>query len=81
MIVQFSKWGNSLALRIPSHVLRDVGASEGSSADLRIEQGRIVISPIATPPRYTFEELLSGITKDNLHEDGFEGPEAGSAIW
>ncbi|WP_375455842.1 AbrB/MazE/SpoVT family DNA-binding domain-containing protein [uncultured Methylobacterium sp.] len=81
MIVQFSRWGNSLALRIPAHVLRGVGATEGSSADLSVEQGRIVIAPRADPPRYTFDGLLAGITRDNLHDDQFGGPAVGEEIW
>ena len=81
MIVQFSKWGNSVALRIPSRILRDIGASEGSSAELRVEDGQIIISPHVTPPRYTFEELLAGITKDNLHDEHFVGPAIGTEFW
>lgn len=81
MIVQFSRWGNSLALRIPAQVLRDVGAAEGSTAELSIEQGRIVIAPRAEPPRYTFEGLLAGITEDNLHDDQFDGRAGGDEIW
>ncbi|GJE61241.1 AbrB/MazE/SpoVT family DNA-binding domain-containing protein [Methylobacterium trifolii] len=81
MIVQFSRWGNSLALRIPARVLRDVGATEGSTAELSVEQGRIVIAPRAEAPRYTFDGLLAGITEDNLHDDQFEGPAAGDEIW
>ncbi|WP_200938141.1 AbrB/MazE/SpoVT family DNA-binding domain-containing protein [Methylobacterium sp. Leaf108] len=81
MFVQFSRWGNSLAIRIPAHILRDVGASEGSGAELRVEDGQIVISPRATQPRYTFEELLAGITKDNLHDEQFVGPPVGNEFW
>lgn len=81
MIVQFSRWGNSLALRIPAHILRNVGASEGSNAELHVEDGKIIISPRVTPPRYTFEGLLAGITKDNLHDEQFAGPSIGTEFW
>lgn len=81
MIVQFSRWGNSLALRIPAQILRDIGAAEGSTAELSVEQGRIVIAPRANPPRYTFDGLLAGITKDNLHDERFGGPAVGEEIW
>ncbi|TXM90839.1 AbrB/MazE/SpoVT family DNA-binding domain-containing protein [Methylobacterium sp. WL30] len=81
VIVQFSRWGNSLALRIPAQILRDVGAAEGSTAELSVEEGRIVIAPRAEPPRYTFDGLLAGITKENLHDDQFEGRTVGDEIW
>lgn len=81
MRVQFSRWGNSLALRIPAVALADIGASEGMAADLVIEGGKLVVTPIATPPRYSFDELLAGITRDNQHDEFLEGPPAGNEIW
>ena len=80
MIVQFSKWGNSLALRIPSHALRDVGAVEGMSAELVVEAGKLVVTPMPATPRYSFDELLAGITTDNMHEDYFDAPPVGTEI-
>ena len=40
-----------------------------------------MIAPRANPPRYTFEGLLAGITKDNLHDEQFGGPAVGEEIW
>ena len=81
MRVQFSRWGNSLALRIPAVVLADIGASEGMAADLVIEGGKLVVTPVATPPRYSFDDLLAGITRDNQHDELLDGPPAGNEIW
>jgi antitoxin MazE len=81
MIVQFSRWGNSVAVRIPSNVLKDVGASEGTSAELTVISGKVVLNPISSRPSYTLDELLAGITKDNLHEEIDFGPPVGSEIW
>lgn len=81
MRVQFCRWGNSIALRIPAVALADIGATEGMAADLVIEGGRLLVTPIATPPRYSFDELLAGITRDNQHDGLFEGPPAGDEIW
>ena len=81
MRVQFSRWGNSLALRIPAVALADIGASEGMTADLVIEGGKLVVTPVATPPRYSFDDLLAGITRDNQHDELLDGPPAGNEIW
>jgi antitoxin component of MazEF toxin-antitoxin module len=81
MRVQFSRWGNSLALRIPAVALVDIGASEGMAADLTVEKGKLVVTPIAAPPHYSFDELLAGITQDDQHDELFEGPPAGNEIW
>ena len=31
--MQVSKWGNSLAVRIPAHIVRQLGLEEGDSVD------------------------------------------------
>lgn len=81
MNVQFSKWGNSIAVRIPAGVLKDVGIGEGGRADLVVENGRIVLSPISPRRRYSLEELISGISEENRH-DVFEfGPPVGCEVW
>lgn len=80
MRVQFSRWGNSLALRIPAVALADLGAREGTAAELVIQGGKLVVTPIATPSRYSFDELLAGITQDNQHDGYFEGPPTGDEI-
>ncbi|MEH3117448.1 MAG: PbsX family transcriptional regulator [Methylorubrum populi] len=81
MIVQFSKWGNSLALRIPSHAMRDIGAIDGTEANLIVEEGRLIITPIVKKRRYNLDELVARITEENFHEEIFDGPEVGSEEW
>ena len=36
MDLQIAKWGNSLALRIPSEVVQQLGLREGSMVDARV---------------------------------------------
>lgn len=81
MRVHFSRWGNSLALRIPAPTLRDIGAREGMQADLAIEDGRLIVTPVPDRPSYTLEELVKGITRDNLHEDLYGEAAFGSEEW
>ncbi|MCJ2043306.1 AbrB/MazE/SpoVT family DNA-binding domain-containing protein [Methylobacterium sp. J-078] len=81
MIVQFAKWGNSVALRIPSATLREAGIKEGSSADLSYENGRIVLTPVMRPRRHDLAELLSRVTDENVQAQAFDGPEVGSEVW
>jgi antitoxin component of MazEF toxin-antitoxin module len=79
MRVQFARWGNSVALRIPSGALRELGAAEGTPADLRVEAGRLVVIPVVDRPRYALDDRLAGITDENRHDDGLadspRGPE------
>ena len=73
MIVQFAKWGNSVALRIPNAFAREINAMEGTTADLSIENGKLVIAPIGDLPAYDLADLLSGMTNENLHGESDTG--------
>lgn len=81
MTVQFAKWGNSVALRIPTHLLKEMGVNEGSLADAKVEAGKLVLSPISTHRRYSLDELLAGITEDNRHGEIDSGPPVGREVW
>lgn len=74
------KWGNSLALRIPSSVAEDSRIRQGSVVELTVVRGRLVVSPLS-PPGYTLKELLAGITKGNRHPETDTGPAAGREAW
>jgi antitoxin MazE len=66
MVVQFAMWGNSVALRIPNAYAKEIQAVAGRAADVTVQGGNLVITPLAVPV-YTLDELLAGITEDNLH--------------
>ena len=84
MIVEFCKWGNSLAVRIPKALADAVKAHEGKRAEIKVERGALVLRPIVKPsrrPRYTLEELLSGMTRDNVPQEVDWGPPRGNEAW
>src|SRR6478735_7908669 len=69
MIVESCRWGNSLAVRLPKAVADARRVSDGKRAEIKVENGTLVLRPIVRParkPRYTLDELLSGMTKDNV---------------
>ena len=69
MIVEFCRWGNSLAVRIPKAVADALNISDGKRAEIIVENGALVLRPILKPrrkPRYTLDELLNGMTRDNV---------------
>ena len=84
MIVEFCKWGNSLAVRIPKALADAVKAREGKRAEINVERGALVLRPIAKPSRktrYTLDEWLSGMTRDNVPEEVDWGPSRGNEAW
>ena len=66
MVVQFARWGNSIALRIPMAFAKDIGAAEGRCADISLRDGKLIITPVECPS-YDLSELVAGISDENLH--------------
>ena len=80
MKVQIQKWGNSLALRIPKSFAVQSKVEQGSTVEVSLEKGKIVVTPIAVP-EYTLEGLLTKVTKKNLHGETDTGAAAGKEAW
>lgn len=83
MKVEFLKWGNSLALRVPKAFAQEVGAAEGKRAELTVENGALVVK-VARPKkrrRYDLENLINGITEENRHGEIEWGAPRGNEVW
>ncbi len=72
------KWGNSLALRVPASLAKELDVDAGTQVDMVVKNGKLVVSPPKAVPFYTLEELLDGITEDNLHGEISVGPAVGN---
>ena len=60
MNLQISKWGNSLAMRLPSEVVRRFGLREGDSVDAQLTvDGALTIRPAGWSRRTFAAELDS----------------------
>jgi antitoxin MazE len=77
------KWGNSLALPIPKSLAAKIGMRENAEVELTTDNGRLTITPLkrTRPRRHSLQEMLRGITPDNLHGEVDFGPPLGKEIW
>jgi antitoxin MazE len=80
MLAKIQKWGNSLALRIPKVFAAEAQLQNDSLVEISIVEGKIIITP-APAPSWTLDELLAGITKDNLHPEVETGFAVGDEAW
>ena len=74
------KWGNSLAVRIPQSVAKDIRLHQGSIVDVALVAGKIVVKP-RRQQRYALAQLLRGVTKRNRHAELDWGRQAGQEVW
>jgi antitoxin MazE len=79
MKTRIQKWGNSLALRIPRAFASEVGLEPDSEVEVTLVDGQIVIAPVTQG--YTLDDLLAGITEDNLHGEISTGTPLGNEAW
>jgi antitoxin MazE len=63
MRAKISKWGNSLAVRLPSAVVENAGLKEGQLVDLSAVPGAIRLRQIESTPHYSLDELLAEAAK------------------
>jgi antitoxin MazE len=75
-----SKWGNSLAVRIPRSLANEARLSEGDSLEMDLDaDGSIVLRPARKT--YELSELVSRITAKNRHRESDWGPAQGQETW
>ncbi len=80
MNAHFSKWGNSIALRIPKGLADELRISDGKAADIQIQKGRLVVTPIDDAPTYDIDALVALIKPENLHGEIETGPAVGNEV-
>ncbi|WP_341525969.1 AbrB/MazE/SpoVT family DNA-binding domain-containing protein [Nostoc sp. UHCC 0302] len=81
MVATVAKWGNSLAVRIPQNLAKEINLAEGSEVDISVVDGNLVVKPRERRKRYSLDELVKGITSENLHAEVDSGLAVGKEVW
>lgn len=79
MASQVVRWGNSLGVRIPASIARQAHLEEGTDITFTVVEDSVVIRPRKV--KYTLDELLEGMTSDNIHGETDMGVAVGEEIW
>jgi antitoxin MazE len=80
MTTKIQQWGNSLALRIPKAFAVEAKLHKGAVVDVSEEDGKIILTPVKKKD-ITLKNLLSGVTKENIHGEISTGKRVGKEIW
>ncbi len=79
-----SKWGQSFALRIPEALAEQLHWDTNTEVELRVVDGSLVAQAISDPVYtglYMLEDLVAGITTENLHGETSTGHAVGKEAW
>ncbi len=80
MQTKIQKWGNSLAIRIPKSFALNINLKQDELVDLSVDESKLVITPMGGK-KYSLEELLKGVSENNLHGEIDTGSPIGKEIW
>jgi antitoxin MazE len=80
MRVQVKKWGNSASVRIPSSIMEAAHLEIDQEVEIREEGGLVIVEPVRRTT-YDLDELVAGITDDNVHDAISFGEPVGKEAW
>ena len=80
MKTKVSRWGNSLALRLPKKLATSQKIFEDSNVEI-IEKEEGLLLRSSTNQTYDLNDLLKGITKESVHKEVSTGAARGQETW
>lgn len=79
MQLAIAKWGNSLALRLPRHIIDEAKLEEGSPVDLTVKDGMVVVTPVRR--KFKLDELLAQMSDEHKAAEVDWGDAKGEEVW
>ena len=78
MEARIQKWGNSLGIRIPMTIIKDLSLKNGSTVEIEELEDKIIINPIK---KNDAMDLINQITAENIHSEYDWGQPEGDEVW
>jgi len=66
MTTKIQKWGNSLAMRLPKELAKNLNWHAGAVVGFEQLGDKVIIT--SSRPEYTLEDMVKSITKKNRHK-------------
>ena len=79
MKVKLSRWGNSLAVRIPSGIASEADLRAGNALSIEYADGALKLTPVEDLP--SLADLLDQIRPDQFHNEVDFGTTVGREAW
>jgi len=78
MEAMVKKWGNSLGVRIPNFIVRELSLKDGTLVDINDKGNEIIIKPVK---KNKLSNMLHSINEQNMHKEIDTGDPVGKEIW
>jgi antitoxin component of MazEF toxin-antitoxin module len=66
---QVSQWGNSLAIKIPPHIVKSLDLRADDAIEFSLIDGKAILAPVRSLPKFASESALDELTLDELTLD------------
>jgi antitoxin MazE len=79
---QTQEWGNSTGIRLPKKVLQAVKWKNDQQVTIDIKGSSMILTPVKNTAKKapTLDDLLEGVTPENVHTATDWGPNVGREI-
>jgi len=77
--LQIGKWGNSLGIRLPKHVIEALQLGVKDRISCSLEAGKLILKPVSRQKKYKLDELLTQV--EELGEEVSWGKPEGGEVW
>ncbi|EAA2616865.1 type II toxin-antitoxin system antitoxin MazE [Salmonella enterica] len=75
------RWGNSPAVRIPASVMQALNLNIDDEIKIELVEGKLIIEPVTNEIEFSLDQLVNGITEENLHDLIEWGAPVGGEVW
>ena len=75
------KWGNSAGVRIPKKVIDKARLKLYEDLSLSVQGRSIILTPVKKEKRFTLQDMLKGVTPEDVGGKYDWGPPMGKEIW
>ncbi len=79
MTVTINKWGNSMALRLPKLIVKNLGLEIGKELEIELVDDKIVLKP--KKEKMTLEWMCEGMNADDMHQEHFSDTVGRENVW
>jgi antitoxin MazE len=76
MKTKVSKWGNSVGIRIPKHIISELKIDIDSEVEISIKDGNLVLKQ-----KSPLDKMLDQVTPENIHSETLADQPVGKEIW
>ncbi len=78
MVTKISKWGNSMAIRLPNKFIKDNKLTENSELEMILDDSQITLRSIKKKPKkMSIKALTKGMSREDVLKDFEEWPSVG----